>query len=66
MVVGFLAGRTPSVIFVRSAVVFILFGILGYVAGWVIHWAMVPKLAFIDEEDEENEENEDGEAMEGV
>lgn len=64
MIIGFIAGRTPSAIFVRSAIAFILFGILGYIAGWVIHRVMQPKLAFIDEADEED--NEDGEAMEGV
>jgi hypothetical protein len=65
MMIGLLGGKTPSVVFVRSAVGFILFGILGYVAGWIIYRVMSPELAFMDE-DEENDEDENGEAMEGI
>ena len=55
MIIGFLSGKTPPVIFRQGVVSFIAFGILGYIAGWVIHRVMQPPLAFIDEE-EENEE----------
>lgn len=66
MIIGFLSGRTLSVILTRSVIAFILFGILGYVAGWIIHWGVRPKLGFIDEENEEEGDNEDGEAMESL
>ena len=65
MIISFLGGNTPPVIFKRSMISFLLFGILGYVAGWIIHRVAQPKLAFIEEDDEE-EDIEDGEAMESL
>ena len=62
---GVLANLRFSIIFTRSVLMFILFGIIGYIAGWVVHWVMQPRLAFIDDDNEE-EEDEDGETMEGV
>jgi dolichol kinase len=52
IIFGLLAKRTPSVIFVRSLAGFVLFGILGYIAGWVVYRVMQPKPAFIDDDEE--------------
>ena len=69
MIIAFLSERSSSAIFRRGMISFIVFGILGYIAGWVIHRVMQPPLAFIDEDEDEDEDNEDrknGEAMEGL
>jgi len=63
IVFGLLSGKAILVIFLRGALCFVLFGILGYIAGWLIHWAVRPRLAFSND-DEEGED--DGEAVDGI
>ena len=45
--IGCTAGNSFDTIFVRAITAFLVFGLLGYIGGWIIQRSMRPELSFI-------------------